>query len=410
VREQVDSLTFASKLIKQNRNRHLIYISGRDKNLKDMNDSISRSNSYGFKNIVLVSGERQEGESVKEAREISFIETLHSLHIIKKRDDLNLFPGCVANPFKYVQTNLLSHSFKVIKKLNQGANFIVTQAGWDMMKLQELRWYLESREKHYPTIARLMLLTPEIVSKITKNALPGITISPDFVATLEREKNYSHRQFEAAQWRRLQLQIAGCKLLGYTGIQIAGLSTLFQIETANQRIKEALQEFRSFDEWLIAYNNHLARSEMAPYPYSFYIFKELLKQPYYNNNPADKDFSEMIDAPIEPVMMKENIHYTICEKLFKKANREFPDEKLLLKKMLTGCPRCSSCRLPVLYYTCPEKCPKGLSNGTCGGTQVNGDCEYGNMECIHSKTLRFASQFNELSILEDRYIKIAERV
>lgn len=83
-----------------------------------------------------------------------------------------------------------------------------------MLKLQSLRWYLTGRSLFYPMIARLILLTPEKVERILAGEYPGISISHDFQRILEKELHYSNTQFEAAQYRRLELQaaVAGCSV------------------------------------------------------------------------------------------------------------------------------------------------------------------------------------------------------
>lgn len=113
------------------------------------------------------------------------------------------------NPYQYTGWSLMGQYFKLVKKLNSGASFLVTQAGWDMLKLQSLRWYLTGRSLFYPMIARLILLTPEKVERILAGEYPGISISHDFQRILEKELHYSNTQFEAAQYRRLELQAAG---------------------------------------------------------------------------------------------------------------------------------------------------------------------------------------------------------
>ena len=50
-------------------------------------------------------------------------------------------------------------------------------------------------------------------------------------------------------------------------------------------------------------------------------------------------------------------------------------------------------------YVCPETCPKGLSNGPCGGTNDN-TCEFGDRECIHNQKYRLAKATGRISELE----------
>ena len=54
--------------------------------------------------------------------------------------------------------------------------------------------------------------------------------SSDFRKILDKESQFSSNQFESAQWRRLELQAAGCRLLGYSGVQIMGVDTPANME------------------------------------------------------------------------------------------------------------------------------------------------------------------------------------
>ena len=123
---------------------------------------------------------------------------------------------------EYTPYTLLGSYYKMMKKFNCGANFLITQTGWDMLKLQSLAWYLTGRDMHYPKIARLTLLSPERLDTILNGGAPGIKISKDMKKLLDKELVYSKNQFEATQYRRLELQAAGCRLLGFSGIEISG--------------------------------------------------------------------------------------------------------------------------------------------------------------------------------------------
>ena len=216
---------YVSSLSKDRRDRHVVYISGRDTAHESQIETLKMCAANGFLNIVPVSGDSFNRENAKTTRRRTFTESIHLLHYIKNLKNSPFFPGCAVNPFKYTPDDSFTQYLKLVKKLNFGAEFMVTNFGWDMMKHHELRWYLSSRNLHYPSIARLAVLTPEKVEKIIAGELPGVHISPDFKIILKIDLKYSYNQFESAQWRRLQLQAVGCKLLGYSGIQIAGLDS-----------------------------------------------------------------------------------------------------------------------------------------------------------------------------------------
>jgi methylenetetrahydrofolate reductase (NADPH) len=394
-----NAVDFAAELCPVNRNNHIIYLSGRNTPLSEIEETLSACGSYGFNNIIPVSGDGLPGENAEKTRRRNFTDSTHVTKILGTLPEKEFYHGTVVNPFKYTQGDIYPQYFKLIKKLKLGAGFIVTQAGWDMYKLQELRWHLSFRGLHYPSIARLMLLPPEKVKLISRGKIPGIHISPDFQKILETEVKYSHRQFEAAQWRRLQIQAAGCRLLGYSAVQISGIQTPAQMLTACRRIKEAIEEFKTFEDWRTAYTQNLARAEMAPYPHRFYMYDKLFTR-------AHLDFSpKMNESRERKCSTAEKIRYEVCRFLFPYSNKQAPREHVLLKKLFVNCKGCSYCRLPLFHYICPENCPKGLANGPCGNTRADGSCEFGLTECIHNKRMRLAVWLNEIDRLEEQYIE-----
>jgi methylenetetrahydrofolate reductase (NADPH) len=394
---------YASCLSKDRRDRHIVYISGRNASLDDQIKSLKICGANGLINIVPVSGNSIQGETIRATRKRTFTESIHLLQYMQKLTGSQFFPGGVVNPFKYTQNDSFTQYFKLVKKLNSGAEFIVTNFGWDMMKLQELRWYLSNRNLHYPSIARLLVLTPERVEKIISGSYPGVHISPDFKTILENELKYSYNQFESAQWRRLQLQAAGCKLLGYSGIQIAGLDNSDKIKIAARRIAEGMAEFQPFTDWTNEYFEHLARAEMAPYPHRFYMFGRGFTKPYAEGAPQMVKINEPASSA------SERFNYKLRKFMFPHADRQNSREHFISKKLLAGCRECSYCRLPLTQFVCPELCPKGLANGPCGGTQADGNCELGEIECIHSQIMRLAVWQNQADRLEETYIGPAIR-
>jgi methylenetetrahydrofolate reductase (NADPH) len=394
---------YASCLSKDRRDRHVVYISGRNATLDDQIKSLKICAANGLVNIVPVSGNGIFGENARATRKREFTESMHLLHYMNGLVDAPFFPGGAVNPFKYTANDSFSQYFKMVKKLNFGAQFMVTNFGWDMMKLQELRWYLSNRNLHYPSIARLLVLNPERVERIIKGNYPGVHISPDFKTILENELKYSHNQFESAQWRRLQLQAAGCKLLGYSGIQIAGLDSSDKIKIAAKRIAEGLAEFQNFTDWTNEYFELLARAEMAPYPHRFYMFGRGFTKPYAEGAP------QMVKINEPDSSTSERFNYKLRKFMFPQADKQNSREHFITKKLLAGCRECSFCRLPLTQFVCPELCPKGLANGPCGGTLANGYCELGEIECIHSQIMRLAVWQNEADKLEESYIPTAIR-
>lgn len=393
-----DIISFASSLVEfKSRDKHLIYLSGSGLSYDEAIEIVYLCATEGWKNIVPVTGNSDLEKTVDEHKSIPFTDSVHLLSGISKIENKELVAGCVVNPYKYTPESLYSQFYKLVKKINLGGGFVVTQTGWDMLKLQELRWFLTSRELYTPSIARIELLTPSRVKEIVEGKSPGLHASVDFQSILANEAQISNMQFEAAQWRRLQLQVAGCKFLGYSGIQISGLKSKSHINIASRRIAEALEEFSDFNEWREAYENHLARGDMAPYPYRFYMFDGLFLTDHYDGSPSTND------AKLPECSKLEKVTYRLMQKIF---SLRFNNEaiNMFLRAMFFGGCSCEIDELAETHYLCMEQCPKKLKNGPCGGSKPNGDCELQDKECVHGQRMRRAVWLNELNMLEENYL------
>jgi len=397
--DRYNILNFASELCVKDRDKHILFLSGRGVAQEEMKETIDTCQHLGFTNIVPVSGGKLLGENAQDLRKICFTESVDTLSLLKEHKMGNIFSGCVVNPFKYTPSDLFSQYYKLIKKINLGADFIITQTGWDLLKHQELRWLLERREHYIPSLARILFLKPELIESIISGDYPGIHISPDFLSILRRESKFGYTQFMAAQWRRIQLYAAGLHFLGYSGIVIAGIENAPEMQTAINKINEAMTEFTGFNDWKEAYLNYLARSEMAPYPHRFYAFRNLFKDAYV-------DVTKESSVTLPECSKLEKVKYLAAKKIFSGSQRKNMQMLYLLKKFLAGCVRCKSncCYLTATHLVCPVLCPKKMRNGPCGSTKANGDCELYNKECVHSKIFRIANWRKEIGSLEENYI------
>ena len=394
------AVDYAALLPEKNRNSHIVYISGRNTSEASVQGMIAQAKTYNLANLVAVSGDSRPGETWRDLKNMEFCESVKALQFMQSGTAAqDLFAGATVNAHLSSAPALYSSLFKLIKKFNCGAEFAVTQAGFDMAQLDALHRYLTWRGYHQPLIARLMLLTPERVEKIIARSLPGITISQDFLMMLEKELRFSASQFEAAQYRRLELQAAGCKLLGYSGIQIVGADNPIKMHIALERISKALKEFTNLKYWEEEYKFYIARSDIAPADQHFYLFEELLQGMLpENTTPTLTEFK------LPRQSLKSKLGDRARRFFFPDADQQAADERRWLKKLLAGCQSCENCRLPQTQFYCPERCPKRLANGVCGGVRSNGECEIGNMPCVHLQIWHAAERNRQSDTLENDII------
>ena len=365
-----------------NRDRHLAFLSGAGTSGDEAARLIDLAASVGLKNIVAVSGDAPFGASVRECRKECFTESTALLAELKRRGS---FAGAVTNPFQYTGCSLWSQLFKLERKIRTGADFFIAQCGWDMLKLQALAWHLNAGHEYTPHLARLMVLSPTRMERVLRGYYPGVRISNEFRRLLERELGYSKAQFESAQYRRLELQVAGCRLMGFSGVQLVGADTPARVRIISGRIRQALEEFTSFPQWLEEYNSYLGSAEMSPIPNGYSLYDRIL----YRDMPAEEippgnDLGALESSNWEDLILR------LRRFFFTGADDERPGHARLLKMLLASCRGCGKCRLEAHEFVCPENCPKRLSDGPCGGVRADGGCEVDGEECVHVRAVRFA--------------------
>ena len=397
----LDMVQFATELCKYSRDRHVLYLHGRDKTAKDIQETLHHAFSEGFKNFCAVTGAAVRGESAAQTRKHPFLESVNLLGEIRRAELQSISVGAVVNPFQYTPESAYAQSFKMFRKLANGADYLVAQYGWDMMKLQELIWNLSRREINIPTVARLMFLTPDNAEQVCAGGFHGVDISPDFEKLLKDERDHSFAQFEAAQLRRIQIHAAGARLLGFSAVQIAGVTNVALMETILQKVREAFREFPTFEDWRTAYREYYDRLDMAPYPNEFYLFDHLLE----TDLPAEQ---LSFEPGIRPLTRSEKFRRRLAGALFSNADKLPARERRLTKKLLVSCRGCNLCRLPQTDYVCPESCPKGLANGSCGCGRANGNCELMDAECVFALRTRIANSRIDYSSLEEGAVPSVE--
>ena len=390
------AVELATSLSAENRDRHLVYLSGAGLSPEGVLEQIQMAENAGIRNLVPVSGEVPEKlRSARECRKMPFTESTDILRLLAQRKK-DFFPGCTVNPFQYTPYTLMGSYYKLIQKFNSGAGFVVTQMGWDMHKLQSLAWYLTERSQHYPKIARLSLLSPEKVESICAGNPQGVKLSRDMRELLQKEFTCSKTQFESVQFRRLRLQAVGCRLFGFSGIQINGADNPARAEFILREIRNALEECTSFENWLDEYNSFMASTEMAPFSSNFQLYDRLLYRSYpYDDPPQTREL------PLPEVSLMEKFSLKFKSFLFAHADSQRAANSHLLKVLLCGCRGCNKCRLPQKSFICPHTCPMKLVNGICGSVAPDGSCPYSGQECVHHRILRISHARNRLAEQEN---------
>jgi len=292
------------------------------------------------------------------------------------------------------------------KKVEAGADFVITQVGYDARKLQEFLAWLNRRQYKIPALAGVYVLSYPVARAMQGNHVPGCVVTEKLLRQLASESESSDRGRQARLDRAAKMY-AVVKGMGYRGAYISG---------QNMPLDSL--------EYIVTRGNELAgrwRDLLTEFDYpqekGFYLFKRDEKTGLNASTESRK--TQEPDRPLNYELSR-----AFHKMLFEPGSGLFkPIQKLLqrvdsspflyrllhsferwIKSLLYGCKDCGDCALFDAAYLCPvSQCPKDQRNAPCGGSYL-GWCEvYPNeKQCIWVKAyVRLKSRGEEDAIGEN---------
>lgn len=400
-----DPIAAASHLADYSGKQPLVHFSGKGRELDDLHGFVARMQENGLENALFITGDRLKREP-PHARP-RYLESVPAIAAARKANP-RLLIAAALNPFKYREEDAMAQYLKLGKKVGAGADFVITQIGFDMRKYEEALYWVGTRDYRIPMLANVMPMPPARARYIRHHQLAGVTVTDSFLGLLEQEEQLLADKGASRVMRRLALQILGLKLYGYAGVQITGLHSIEKLSALKTQLAELSGLCGERITWNKAWAESLTLPEGGhadPAPRDpWYLahtrprrasVRQRLKYAVMDGVHAflfDKGFGARVMGPLlKPV--KRHGELDRCLKGIERA----------IKGPLLGCETCGMCRLAATQYVCPETCPKGLANGACGGTTEN-LCEFRDRECIHSTKYRIAKDAGVLDQLEAQLI------
>ena len=129
--------------------------------------------------------------------------------------------GAAVSPFKYTEADCAYQYLKLEKKFAAGADYAITQLGFDVRKFAELRRYLNEHGVQKPVIGNVYVLGLKASEKMSKGEPPGCWVAPELVERIREEVKASDKG-EAARLERAARMAAILRGLGYAGAYIGG--------------------------------------------------------------------------------------------------------------------------------------------------------------------------------------------
>ncbi|HOW57601.1 MAG TPA: methylenetetrahydrofolate reductase C-terminal domain-containing protein, partial [Smithellaceae bacterium] len=382
----------------------LVHFTCKDKNRSQIESQLYALDRTGIRNVLVMSGDYPVSGFQGRPAPVFDLDPCHLLQLISDMNrgltypgvkgnichqPSNFFPGAVVSPFKATEAEQMVQYYKLKKKIAAGAQFIVTQLGYDARKFHEVLLFMKQNGLNIPLVGNVYILPYGAAKMMNRNELPGSVVTDKLLAEIDRERN-SPDKGEAARTLRAARLYAVLKGMGYSGVHIGGHNIKYE------QVEEIIRQGES----LIPQWKELVRCFDNPLPGGFYYYEPDAETGLNRETPIARR-GRPLDAGVgcsygfsrffHKIMfergkklygfMKELCHLlagSAMENIFHKLEH-------LAKVVLFDCRDCGDCALIDVAYLCPmSQCPKNQRNGACGGS-FGGWCEVypGKKRCIY---------------------------
>ncbi len=125
------------------------------------------------------------------------------------------------SPFKQTEAEQVVQYFKLKKKIEGGAKFVITQLGYDVRKIHEVLQFMRLNNLNVPLIGNIYVLPYGAARIMNNNQLAGCVVPNKLLKDLEREKAAEDKGKHARLLRAARMY-GIMKGLGFDGVHIGG--------------------------------------------------------------------------------------------------------------------------------------------------------------------------------------------
>jgi len=327
----------------------------------------------GIENVLALTGDYPK-ESAGPAAQPNFeLDSVQLVSLIQemRQSGMPFWVAVAVSPFKYTEADCAYQYLKLEKKIAAGADYVITQLGFDARKFRELKHYLEERGLRTPVLGNVYVLSGKAAEKMSKGEPPGCWVSPELLEKIQLEVKAADKGL-AARLERAARMVAILRGLGYAGAYLGGEHRADRVRWIIRRSESLAGNWEEFAE-------ELTYSPKG----GFFLYETARAEP--KKRGAVPRLLDGLGATF-PVN-KEGPLRRLLTGFFRWIDKRplaslvLERAEFLLKSPMFGCQACGNCVLGSMEYVCPQTCPKNLRNGPCGGTSL-GRCEVEDKPCI----------------------------
>lgn len=380
----------------------LIHFTCKDRSRSQMMGTLYSYDRSGLENLLVMAGDYPVESYQGTSKPVFDLDPIQALELASAMNQglewkavtgptrlqpTSFFKGCAISPFKQLESESMAQYLKLVKKVEAGADFVITQLGFDARKYDELMRFMKVGGLKVPVIGNVYIINMGAARLMNKNELPGCVVTDPLLAIISEDVKAPDKGKGARLLRGAKL-VAVLRGLGYKGVHLGGPVLPYEdVEFILGKAEELYPNWRD-----------LVRDFEFPQKNGFYYFEKDEKTGLNSDRPVDRSrnlprkslhyriFRAVHDLAFDPQGIfygaARAIHRAIADTALEKP---YAILEHLGKVVTNECKMCGDCTLPEHAYLCPQsQCAKYLLNGPCGGS-FEGWCEVhpGKKQCIY---------------------------
>ncbi|MCC6346572.1 MAG: methylenetetrahydrofolate reductase, partial [Nitrospirales bacterium] len=216
----------------------IVHFTCKDKNRNQIESTLHAFDRIGIRNLLVMTGDFPLYGFQGKAKPVYDIDSVQLLRLIGRMnrgldiDDrapgggttvppTRTVRGCAVSPFKQRESETMAQYFKLWKKVREGADFIVTQVGFDARKFDELLRHMRQQGMTVPVLGNVYILNRPVARVMNRKGVPGCVVTDELFRAYEEEAQAPDRGKSAGLARAARL-IAVLRGIGYDGVHIGG--------------------------------------------------------------------------------------------------------------------------------------------------------------------------------------------
>ena len=370
----------------------IIHLSCKDWNRNAIASRCWMLASEGFRNVLALTGDYPAAGNNGQAAPVFDTDSVGLLKLLAEIEGGNFFPGAVVSNYKRLESEVMPQYFKLARKIQCGARFIVNQIGYDARKMHELLLYMALHGLEVPVIANIFVLSGPAAGHFHAGKIPGVVVTEALLRLAEKHAASPDRG-RAFFLEFAARQCAIARGLGYRGMYLGG----------HLRLEDYDKIFQILDSFAPGDWRDFARELQFSQTGEFFYFEPDGATGLCSAEVNREYLQSKQHPPSAPLAYRANrlIHQAAFEEgsagfragqtLYRIADRSpklaaaLHHVERAFKTVAFDCRDCGDCSLNEIAYLCPEsQCAKNQRNGPCGGTH-DGRCEVLDKECIWSR-------------------------